>query len=140
MKQKIEFRQNPPIDSPALNALYAASWPRHTERDDWPELAHSLAHIWAWARDEARDEDGERLAGFVYVAWDGGVHAFLLDPTVHPDYRRQGMGLALIAQAEAAARAAGCEWLHVDYEDYLDPFYRAAGFRPTLAGLIRLRE
>ncbi|MBX3051045.1 MAG: GNAT family N-acetyltransferase [Caldilineaceae bacterium] len=126
----IDFRLNPPIDSPALNVLYAASWPRHIERDDWPELAHSLAHIWAW--------DGERLAGFVYVAWDGGVHAFLLDPTVHPDYRRRGLGLALVKQAELAAKAAGCEWLHVDYEEHLDPFYRAAGFRPTLAGLIRL--
>lgn len=132
MKSKIEFHLNPPINSPALNALYAAAWPRHVERDDWPELAHSLAHIWAW--------DGARLAGFVYVAWDGGVHAFLLDPTVHPDYRRQGLGLALVKQAEKAARAAGCEWLHVDYEDYLHPFYAAAGFRPTLAGLIRLRD
>lgn len=129
---RIDFRLNPPIDSPALNALYAASWPNHSERADWPELAHSLAHIWAW--------DRERLAGFVYVAWDGGVHAFLLDPTVHPDYRRQGLGLALVKQAEDAARTAGCEWLHVDYEDHLTPFYRAAGFRPTQAGLIRLLE
>lgn len=130
MPSTFDYRLNPPIDSPALNALYAAAWPRHTERDDWPELAHSLAHIWAW--------DGERLAGFVYVAWDGGVHAFLLDPTVHPDYRRRGLGLALVKRAEEAARDAGCEWLHVDYEDYLEPFYAAAGFRPTLAGLIRL--
>lgn len=127
---RIDFRLNPPIDSPALNALYAASWPRHKERDDWPELAHSLVHIWAW--------DSNRLAGFVYAAWDGDVHAFLLDPTVHPDYRRQGLGLALVKQAEEAARNAGCEWLHVDYEDHLEPFYRAAGFRPTQAGLIHL--
>ena len=84
----ISFLLNPPIDIPALNELYRLSWPRHVERDDWPELAHSLAHIWAYA--------GERLVGFVYVAWDGGVHAFLLDPTVHPDFRRQGLGLALV--------------------------------------------
>jgi len=126
----INFLLNPPIDSPALNELYAVSWPRHVERDRWPELAHSLAHIWAW--------DGERLVGFVYVAWDGGVHAFLLDPTVHPDFRRRGLGLVLVKRAEQAARDAGCKWLHVDYEEHLDTFYRAAGFRPTLAGLIRL--
>jgi len=127
----IEFLRSPPIDSLALNELYRLSWPRHVERDSWPELERSLCHIWAYA--------GERLAGFVYVAWDGGVHAFLLDPTVHPNFRRQGLGLALVKEAEQAARAGGCEWLHVDYEDYLDPFYRAAGFRPTLAGLIRLQ-
>jgi hypothetical protein len=41
--------------------------------------------------------------------------------------------------AAAAAREAGCEWLHVDYEASLTPFYEACGFVPTAAGLIRLR-
>lgn len=37
------------------------------------------------------------------------------------------------------ARAAGCEWLHVDLEEHLRPFYaEACGFRPTEAGLIAL--
>ncbi len=36
------------------------------------------------------------------------------------------------------ARERGAEWLHVDYEDELDPFYRACGFRPTAAGLLAL--
>ena len=45
-----------------------------------------------------------------------------------------------IAIAAARAREAGCEWLHVDFEDHLADFYfRACGFRPTRAGLIRLR-
>jgi hypothetical protein len=35
------------------------------------------------------------------------------------------------------ARQAGCEWLHVDFEGHLRPFYLdASGFRPTDAGLI----
>ena len=29
-------------------------------------------------------------------------------------------------------------WLHVDYEPHLEPFYRACGFTPTLAGLLGL--
>jgi hypothetical protein len=37
------------------------------------------------------------------------------------------------------AGAAGCEWLHVDFEDGLRPFsFDACGFRPTNAGLIAL--
>ena len=129
---EISFLVNPPIDSPALNALYAASWPRHVERDTWPELAHSLAHIWAYA--------GERLVGFVYVAWDGGVHAFLLDPTVRPDLQRQGIGSSLIHHAIGLARSKGVEWLHVDYEPCLAEFYAKCGFRPTEAGLMDLKE
>ncbi|NEA41688.1 GNAT family N-acetyltransferase, partial [Streptomyces sp. SID11385] len=36
--------------------------------------------------------------------------------------------------------AAGCDWLHVDYEEHLRPFYeKACGFAPTAAGLVRLR-
>jgi hypothetical protein len=36
-------------------------------------------------------------------------------------------------------RTAGCEWLHVDFDDDLRPFYfDACGFRPTNGGLIHL--
>ena len=39
----------------------------------------------------------------------------------------------------ADARAAGCEWLHVDFEDHLRPFYfEACRFAPTNAGLVAL--
>ncbi len=32
-------------------------------------------------------------------------------------------------------RRAGCEWLHVDFDDDLAPFYlQACGFQPTPAG------
>lgn len=95
-------------------------------------LRHSLAYVCAY--------DGDRLVGFVYVAWDAGIHAFLLEPTVHPDMRRRGLGTELVRRAAAAARERGCQWLHVDYESHLDGFYKACGFKPTLAGLIRLDE
>ena len=40
----------------------------------------------------------------------------------------------------AESRAAGCEWLHVDFEEELREFYvGACGFTPTPAGLIALR-
>lgn len=61
--------------------------------------------------------DGETLVGFVNVAWDGGVHAFLLDTTVHPDWGGRCIDTALVRLAEVAAREHGAlEWLHVDYE------------------------
>jgi predicted N-acetyltransferase YhbS len=95
-------------------------------------LARSLGYLGAF--------DGDTLVGFVNVAWDGGSHAFLLDPTVHPSYRRQGIGLRLVRRAAQMATDAGAEWLHVDYEPQLERFYSAAGFRRTEAGLLRLRQ
>ncbi|WP_173874459.1 GNAT family N-acetyltransferase [Streptomyces albus subsp. chlorinus] len=86
----------------------------------------------------ARDGDG-LLVGFVNVAWDGGDHAFLLDTKTRGSYQRRGIGTAVVRLAAAHARAAGCEWLHVDFEPHLRDFYvHACGFRPTDAGLIHL--
>ena len=47
----------------------------------------------------------------------------------------------MVAIAVEEARAAGCEWLHVDFDDHLRPFYlEACGFVPTNGGLIALRN
>lgn len=94
-------------------------------------LRRSLAHVGAY--------DGDRLVGLVNVAWDGGAHAFLLDTTVHPDHRRQGIATSLVRLAADLARERGAHWLHVDYEPHLGAFYRGCGFRPTAAGLIALK-
>ena len=78
---------------------------------------------------------GGELVGFVNVAWDGGAHAFILDTVVAVGARRSGIGTGLVAAAAGHARAAGCEWLHVDFEDHLAAFYfRACGFTPTRPG------
>lgn len=127
----IIYTLSPAVTNAAMNALFAASWPNHREVDYAPELAHSLLYVCAHA--------GDRLVGFVNVAWNGGIHAFILDTTVHPDFQRRGIGVRLVRGAADAARLRGMEWLHVDYDPHLDAFYRACGFEPTLAGLIRLR-
>lgn len=81
------------------------------------------------------------LVGFVNVAWDGGDHAFLLDTKTRSDHQRRGVGTMLVQRATSEARAAGCEWLHVDFRPELEPFYlQACGFSPTAAGLIRLPD
>ncbi|MBB3590877.1 GNAT superfamily N-acetyltransferase [Rhizobium sp. BK529] len=110
--------------------LWTAAWGSSQAPDFARILPRSLAHIGAYA-------DG-RLIGFVNVAWDGGIHAFLLDTSVHPDLRRRGIATALVKEAVRVARERGAEWLHVDFEPHLSGFYRACGFRPTEAGLIRL--
>jgi ribosomal protein S18 acetylase RimI-like enzyme len=93
---------------------------------------HSLG--WVTARNAA-----ERLVGFVNVATDGGDHAFLIDAKTRGDDQRKGIGTRVVELAAQHAKAAGCEWLHVDFEPDLAPFYfDACGFRPTDAGLIHL--
>jgi predicted N-acetyltransferase YhbS len=73
------------------------------------------------------------------VAWDGGDHAFLLDTKTHGMYQRKGIGTPLVEVAARHAKAAGYEWLHVDFDPHLEPFYfDACGFRPALTGLIHL--
>jgi GNAT superfamily N-acetyltransferase len=82
----------------------------------------------------------EQLIGFVNVAWDGGVHAFLLDTMVARAEQRQGYAARMVMLAVDRAKASGCEWLHVDFEPHLRDFYfKACGFKPTDAGLIALK-
>jgi ribosomal protein S18 acetylase RimI-like enzyme len=82
------------------------------------------------------------LVGFVNVAWDGCDHAFLLDTKTNPHYQHRGIGTAMVEMAARRSRQAGCEWLHVDFEAELRPFYlEACGFQPAeAAGLIHLYE
>ncbi len=116
-----------------VSALHGEGFGHGPGDDDW--LAQVRGHSLGWVC--ARR--GAELAGFVNVAWDGGSHAFILDTVVALPERRRGVGTGLVAEAARQARAAGCAWLHVDFEDYLRPFYLGScGFRPTDAGLIAL--
>jgi GNAT superfamily N-acetyltransferase len=145
-----------------LNALHAEGFGYPPSSFDWRAQLERHSLGWVCARESAGADqapgaaahaggghasggqagggqaDGG-LAGFVNVAWDGSAHAFVLDTLVSGRLRRQGIGRALVARAAREARAAGCEWLHVDFEDHLRPFYFAScGFSPTNAGLIDL--
>ena len=88
----------------------------------------------------ARLHDGT-LVGFVNVAWDGGDHAFLIDTKVQLQHQRRGIGTELVRIAARHAKEAGCEWLEVDFDEDLAPFYYdACGFVPTPAGLLHLPD
>ncbi|MFC7219243.1 GNAT family N-acetyltransferase [Streptomyces polyrhachis] len=122
------------FDNDALNALHADGFGGPVGKGDW--LGRVRRHSLGWVC--ARTRDGT-LVGFVNVAWDGGAHAFVLDTVVARDHRSRGVGTALVEAAARGARAAGCTWLHVDFEEHLRPFYvETCGFRETAAGLIAL--
>lgn len=126
----VDLAVRPLLTDAELHALFGAAWPGYRQVPFGPVLARSLT--WVAAR------SGERLVGFVNVATDGGIHAFLLDTAVHPDWQRRGIGRRLVMTAVDQTRAAGITWVHVDYEPHLDGFYHGCGFRPTAAGVLRL--
>ncbi len=117
----------------ALNTLHAEGFGHDSFDDDWEKQLerHSLGWVCAY--------DGDNLVGFVNVAWDGAVHAFILDTLVAASHRRQGVGSRLVAVAADGARKAGCEWLHVDFDpEHRDFYLDSCGFKTTAAGLIQL--
>jgi ribosomal protein S18 acetylase RimI-like enzyme len=124
------------FDNAEVNALHAEAFDHRMLDEDWSAQVHRHSLGWVCARRDSR------LVGFVNVAWDGGVHAFILDVVVSGDARREGIGRGLVGAAVDGTRATGrCEWLHADFEDDLRPFYfDACGFTPTNAGLIALRS
>ncbi len=99
----------------------------------WDQIRpHSLGWV------TARTGDGT-VVGFVNVVSDGDDHAFLIDTKTHSAYQRRRVGTRVVKFAAGHAKAAGCEWLHVDFDPHLQAFYfDACGFEPTDAGLIHL--
>jgi GNAT superfamily N-acetyltransferase len=137
MDQRVEVRTRFTPDDEALSRLHGQAF---------GEAGQEAGEIVAWGQRLQRHSltwagafVGDELVAFVHVVWDGGIHGFLLDTMVRPDHQRAGLGRAVVAAAVDGARAAGCEWLHVDYESHLEEFYRdACGFKTTSAGLMRL--
>jgi ribosomal protein S18 acetylase RimI-like enzyme len=124
----MRYEIEPDVTDEALNELFASAWDGHEQREFGPILSRSLTYVCAYS--------SHRLVGFVDVAWDGGVHGFVLDTTVARDCQRRGIGTELMRQAARTAFARGIEWLHVDFEERLQCFYQCCGYQPTKAGLL----
>jgi GNAT superfamily N-acetyltransferase len=120
-----------------VNALHAEAFDTRVFGDDewdWWTLVNNNSLGWVVAR------SGERLVGFVNVISDGLVHAWIQDTMVSGDARGLHIGTRVVNEAANRARQAGCEWLHVDFEDDLRSFYiDSCGFTPASAGLISLQ-
>lgn len=124
-----------PVDDAALTNLHARAFGHAPGAvEPWAERLTRYSVGWVGAF------DGPDLVGFVHACGDGGRHAFLLDTVVDPGHQRRGIGRALVETLVVEVTAAGCDWLHVDHEPHLASFYAACGFRPTDAGLLRLRQ
>ena len=132
----ITFEWRGAFTNAEVNALHAEAFETKVFDEsewNWAELVHSHSLGWVVAR------DGADLVGFVNVLWDGLVHAWLQDVMVATKARGQGIGTALVRRSRDGAKAAGCEYLHVDFDDHLSTFYYdACGFTPAKAGLITL--
>jgi GNAT superfamily N-acetyltransferase len=130
----IEWRGE--FTSRETNVLHAEAFGTRVYDDaewDWRGLVEQHSLGWVTGRSPGA------LVGFVNVLWDGLVHAWIQDLMVASVARHQGLGRRLVSTAATGARAAGCEWLHVDFDEALRPFYlEACKFIPTPAGLLRL--
>ena len=128
----ISYSWRAAVDADAVDALVGEAFGGQPRLGWWRRVrARSLGWVTA--------NDADALVGFVNVVTDGGDHAFVLDTVVASTHRRRGIGTELVRRAAGRARAADCQWLHVDFADELSGFYYGAcGFRSTTAGLIRL--
>ena len=121
-----------------VNHLHAEAFETRVFDDDewnWLDLTERHSLGWVTARRQGI------LVGFVNVIWDGFVHAWLQDLMVARGSRRQKIGVGLVDAARAGAAAAGCEYLHVDFEEEMRSFYvDACGFEPTGGGIMLLNE
>jgi GNAT superfamily N-acetyltransferase len=130
----IEYIWRGDFSNMEMNALHAEAFEtRVYDESEWNWRDQVERHSIGWV--VARE--AEALVGFVNVPWDGLVHAWIQDTMVARSARHRGVGKELIAVAANGARQAGCEWLHVDFDDDLREFYfDACGFTPPNAGLI----
>jgi GNAT superfamily N-acetyltransferase len=129
----VTYRWRGHFSNSEINNLHADAFGHEVADRDWWYLVNRHSLGWVCALDRTN------LIGFVNVPWDGSSHAFILDTMVVPASQCMGVGSGLVACAAAEARAAGCKWLHVDFEDHLRAFYfDTCGFMATNAGLIDL--
>ena len=93
----IKYKIEPELSDRDLNDLFTSAWANPAQRKFGPVLERSLTYVGAF--------DGSRLVGFVNVAWDGGIHGFILDTTVHRGYQRRGIGTEIMKRAGDCGRA-----------------------------------
>src|SRR5208283_567205 len=93
LRQMISYEWRGQFSNDSVNALHAEGFGHRVLDDDWWAQVNEHSLGWVCAH------DGEDLVGFVNVAWDGGVHAFVLDTLVTARMRRHGIGRQIVSIA-----------------------------------------
>ena len=117
-----------------VNALHAECFDHRVRSDDWATQVETHSIGWVCARDGGHAGGiRERSLGWRCPRLRHRHHGCRGQQGASVSARRSSRS------ATAEARAAGCEWLHVDFDDPLQSFYfESCGFAPTNAGLIAL--
>ena len=129
----ITYRWRAPVDNAALGALHAEGF-NHVQLDeDWN--ARNFRRTASAGSPHTTSQHSSASSTSPGTAPSPSSST----PSFEQHLQRHGVATELIKRAETEARKANCEWLHVDFEAELRPFYLdVCGFRPTPAGLIAL--
>ncbi len=135
-RSAVEYRWRGSFTNDEVNVLHAEAFAtRVFDASEWDWVALTDRHSMGWTTARL---DG-RLVGFVNVVWDGLVHAWIQDVMVAATSRNRGIATAMIDRVRSEVAAAGCEWLHVDFDEELaDLYIGSCGFERTSAGILRL--
>ncbi len=126
----IEYRESHDVDLEALARLRAAC--AFADRD-----RESLAQQVRGARWVVHAHDGPRLVGFCRAISDGASNAYVSSVMVAPEYRRRGIGRAMVARL-VEGRDHIKFVLHTRKESAA--FYAAVGFSPATDMMVRDRR
>jgi putative acetyltransferase len=101
--------------------------PDQLDRDGW---VNRLAKLKVWVA-----EEGDTPRGFCVMEANGHVdHLY-----VHSASQRRGLATALLAEAEACARAGGVVRLYTEASITARPFFEHCGFRTLAEQKVHLR-
>ena len=122
-------------DIPAIRKLMQSepnfwddSW-RDNALDIGIESSRDLSFVWV---------ENDKILGFV-SAHDMGFRAYLSELIVSSEYRKSGIGKALLQQIEKTLIQKGCKVLIADvWKDSVE-FYRSLGFSEPDVKLLRKR-
>ena len=125
MASDIEYREIqtfPPAALAEIRRLYLlAGW--CTEADDAsflpPLFAGSTLVLSAWS--------GDRLVGVGRAISDGCSDAYIQDVVVAPEFRRRGIGAALVTGIAARLRRRGVGWIGLVGAPGTEAFYASLG-------------
>lgn len=112
----------------AFDPHYGEAWTRRQVED---ALLVGNCHYWLAGPDGKEAAEGEEAAGFS-LSRTGVDEEELLLFAVSPDYRRRGVGLAMLEQLALAARGRGATRLFLEMRrgNPAESLYRRFGFSP----------